>query len=73
VGRFLLDLPLRWQGARVLVIGHVATRWAFDHLLNGVPLEELIEADFGWRLGWEYQLDDQALPTRLKPTALKKV
>jgi 2,3-bisphosphoglycerate-dependent phosphoglycerate mutase len=56
VGRFFPDLRLRWQGARVLVIGHVATRWAFDHLLDGVALEELIEADFGWREGWEYQL-----------------
>jgi len=56
VGRFLTDLPLRWAGARVLVIGHVATRWAFDHLLDGVPLEDLIEADFGWREGWEYHL-----------------
>jgi 2,3-bisphosphoglycerate-dependent phosphoglycerate mutase len=28
VGRFLPDLRLRWEGARVLIIGHVATRWA---------------------------------------------
>jgi alpha-ribazole phosphatase/probable phosphoglycerate mutase len=56
VGRFLPDLRLRWAGARVLVIGHVATRWAFDHLLDGVALEELIMADFGWREGWEYQI-----------------
>jgi hypothetical protein len=38
------------------VIGHVATRWAFDHLLNGVALEGLIDADFGWREGWEYRM-----------------
>lgn len=56
VGRFLGDLPLRWAGQRVLVIGHVAARWAFDHLLDGVALEELIEADFAWREGWEYRL-----------------
>src|SRR5215216_3345232 len=56
VGRFLPDLHLRWEGARVLIIGHVATRWAFDHLLNGVPLENLITAEFNWREGWEYQL-----------------
>src|SRR6202011_1230367 len=31
VGLFLNDLPLRWDGQRVLVIGHVATRWALDH------------------------------------------
>jgi broad specificity phosphatase PhoE len=56
VSRFLDDLPLRWAGLRVLVIGHVATRWAFDHLLDGVALEDLIKADFGWREGWEYRM-----------------
>ena len=35
VGRFLADLPTRWDGKRVLVIGHVATRWGLDHFLNG--------------------------------------
>jgi alpha-ribazole phosphatase/probable phosphoglycerate mutase len=39
VGRFLGDLPLRWNGQRILVIGHVATRWGLDHFLGGVPLE----------------------------------
>lgn len=56
VGRFLNDLKLRWEDPRVLVIGHVATRWAFDHLLDGVPLEDLMEADFAWREGWEYRV-----------------
>lgn len=54
VGRFLSDLPLRWAGSRVLVIGHVATRWGLDHLLNDVPLEEMATADFDWQPGWEY-------------------
>jgi hypothetical protein len=31
--------------------------WAFDHALNGVALEELIDADFGWRDGWEYRIE----------------
>jgi len=56
VGRFLDDLPLRWSNTRVLVIGHVATRWAFEHLLNGVSLENLVLAEFDWREGWEYLL-----------------
>jgi 2,3-bisphosphoglycerate-dependent phosphoglycerate mutase len=30
VGRFLGDLPLRWDGQRVLVIGHGATRGAWS-------------------------------------------
>jgi 2,3-bisphosphoglycerate-dependent phosphoglycerate mutase len=57
VGRFLTDLPFRWDGRRVLVIGHVATRWGFDHIIDGVPLEDLVAEEFGWRPGWEYWLD----------------
>lgn len=58
VGRFLGDLPSRWSGQRVLVIGHVATRWAFDHFVNGVRLEDLVEETFVWQEGWEYELAD---------------
>jgi 2,3-bisphosphoglycerate-dependent phosphoglycerate mutase len=56
VGRFLGDLPLRWDGQRVLVIGHVATRWGLDHFLRGMAMEDLIEQDFAWQEGWEYQI-----------------
>ena len=55
-GRFLGDLPLRWDGQRVLVIGHVATRWGLDHFIGGTSLEELMEQDFAWQEGWEYRL-----------------
>lgn len=54
--RFLSDVPTRWGGNRILLIGHVATRLALDHYINGVPLEDVIEADFDWRPGWEYVL-----------------
>jgi 2,3-bisphosphoglycerate-dependent phosphoglycerate mutase len=57
LGSFLADLPPRWAGQRVLVIGHVATRWGLDHLLTGIPLEELATADFAWQRGWEYGAD----------------
>jgi broad specificity phosphatase PhoE len=52
----LLALFPRWDGGRVLVIGHVATRWALDHFVDGIPLEELAGRDFGWQEGWEYEL-----------------
>jgi len=56
VGRFLGDLPLRWDGQRIVVIGHVATRWGLDHFVHGASLEDLMEQDFGWQEGWEYRL-----------------
>jgi len=56
VGRFLADLPLRWEGKRVVVIGHGATFWAFEHLVGGRPLEDLVAAPWEWQEGWEYRL-----------------
>ncbi len=35
VGRFLTDLPTRWAGQRVVVIGHIATRWGLDRFTDG--------------------------------------
>jgi 2,3-bisphosphoglycerate-dependent phosphoglycerate mutase len=52
VSSFLAEVP----GERVLVIGHVATRWALDHRVNGRPLHELAAEEFDWRPGWEYAL-----------------
>jgi 2,3-bisphosphoglycerate-dependent phosphoglycerate mutase len=56
VGRFMNDLELRWSDRRVLVVGHTATRWAFDHLLEGMAVEDLVASPFSWREGWEYRL-----------------
>ena len=54
VDSFLADVRSGWSGQRVLVIGHVATRWGLDHALTGVPLEVLAVEDFAWQPGWEY-------------------
>jgi 2,3-bisphosphoglycerate-dependent phosphoglycerate mutase len=56
-GRFLADLAPRWEGQRIVVIGHVATRWGLDHVLEGVSVEDLLARDFAWRPGWLYVLD----------------
>lgn len=53
---FLDELVAERQSQRVLLIGHVATRWALDHVAHGKALEELVDAPFDWREGWEYVL-----------------
>lgn len=45
-----------WDGARVVVVGHSATRWALDHLLAGAVLHEVMVAPFAWQEGWLYTL-----------------
>ena len=54
VGGFLQNLG-PWSGTRVLVVGHIATKFAFDHFLNDVPLEEFFSTPFIWQQGWEYE------------------
>jgi broad specificity phosphatase PhoE len=54
VRSFLYDLARAWDGSRVLVIGHAATRWGLDHLLRGVRLADLVDSPFEWQEGWEY-------------------
>lgn len=56
VARVLDDLPLRWDGKRLVIIGHMATRWALEHLLNGMTVEDLAAEEFVWQEGWEYRL-----------------
>jgi alpha-ribazole phosphatase/probable phosphoglycerate mutase len=53
---FLHEVAAKSEGKRVLLIGHVATRWALDHYVLGIPLEQLVAAPFQWREGWEYPL-----------------
>ena len=57
VSSFLDDL----RGGRVLMIGHVATRWALDCRVHGRTLEELAGEEFDWQPGWEYELRSGAI------------
>lgn len=45
---FLNDLAREWDGNRVLIIGHGATKLALDHLLGGLSLEDAASQMFTW-------------------------
>jgi broad specificity phosphatase PhoE len=52
---FLEDLLKDYEGKRVMVIGHRATQFGLDHLINGIPMPELVTAKFTWQPGWKYE------------------
>ena len=56
VASFLADVRMRWDGARVLVIGHSGTRYALDYVLGGADLPTVVAAPGEWQPGWEYEL-----------------
>jgi broad specificity phosphatase PhoE len=60
IASFLAEFRAEHDGERIVVIGHAATRWALDHLLDGRPLERVVSDPFDWREGWEYLLEPVA-------------
>lgn len=49
------ELRAGTHGSRVLLIGHSATRWALEHLIDGRPLEQVVGVPLVWQPGWIYQ------------------
>jgi len=57
VARCLADLPTRWDGQRVMLIGHLATYRALEHVTTGRSVRDLVAAAFEWQAeGWQYRL-----------------
>ena len=56
VGWFVEDLGRFFGDARVLVVGHVATRWGLDRALRGITLGRLAGERFVWQPGWQYRM-----------------
>lgn len=54
---FLIDLLRDFDGKTVMIIGHRATQFGLDHWIDGVSLEELVQAKFKWQPGWTYNLE----------------
>ena len=55
---FLENLAGSHDGQRVLLIGHSATRFALDHLLTDIPLEDVVTSPYVWQPGWEYRVPE---------------
>lgn len=53
---FLAEVAREWDGRRILLVGHSATRWALSHLIDRVALEQLVTEPFTWQAGWHYSL-----------------
>lgn len=53
---FLSDLKTRWDGKRVLIVGHRGTHYALDHFIGNKPLEDCVREVFVWQPGWTYEL-----------------
>ncbi len=58
---FLNFLLKNYAGKRVMIIGHRATQYGLDNLINGISLEKLTASHFKWQPGWRYELTGKSL------------
>ncbi|MEK9196261.1 MAG: histidine phosphatase family protein [Patescibacteria group bacterium] len=53
---FLTDLKKNYDGKKIMIIGHRATQYNLEFLINNIPLETIIPAPWSWQPGWQYLL-----------------
>jgi broad specificity phosphatase PhoE len=56
VAAWLDDVVRDYARQTVLVVGHRATFYALEHLINAVPLRDAVLAPWQWQPGWLYLL-----------------
>ncbi len=54
---FLDDLLKNYDGKRIMIIGHRATQYGLENIINKIPLEQLLATKFKWQPGWRYILE----------------
>ncbi len=66
VGAFLREVLRGYDGKRVVVIGHRATKYGLEYWTGEKSLEEIVRAPWEWRAVpiWRYELDEAALERR---------
>lgn len=53
---FLSELNAKYADQTVMIIGHRATQYALEHLINDVPLPQAVLSPWHWQPGWKYEL-----------------
>jgi len=56
ISGWLGEVTRQFAARTVLVIGHRATFFALEHLLNGVTLRDAVTSPWTWQPGWTYHL-----------------
>jgi len=53
---FLQNLLKDCDNKKVMIIGHRATQYGLEHLINKVPLKKVVTDVWQWQSGWTYHL-----------------
>jgi len=56
VQEFFKELKQKYPDKNILVVGHRATQYGIEALINGKTVEECLNTPFKWQPFWEYNL-----------------
>ena len=62
VSEWLSEALQNLGAATILIIGHRATYYALEHLLNRVTLGQAVTSPWTWQPGWTYHLPERGFP-----------
>jgi broad specificity phosphatase PhoE len=62
VGKFLVEVLMDYDDRKVMIIGHRATQYSLENIINSVSLCDAISKPFKWQPGWKYNLKDIQQP-----------
>jgi broad specificity phosphatase PhoE len=60
---FLDYLAADYESKTVMIIGHRATQYGLDQLVNGKSLEDAVLAPWQWQPGWKYEFEPRQTST----------
>ncbi len=53
---FLDELKKKYEGKKIMIIGHRATQYGLEHWIKGVSIKDAITVSFKWQPGWTYSI-----------------
>ncbi len=53
---FLQDLVKKYDGKKILIIGHRATQYGLERWIKSISLKDAISEKWKWQPGWKYEL-----------------
>jgi broad specificity phosphatase PhoE len=57
VKEFLFEVKNDRDEQTVMIIGHRATQYALENLINGIDLKKAVTSPWSWQPGWTYELN----------------
>lgn len=54
----LKEIAKKYDGGTIMIIGHRATQYGLEHIINHISIYDAVTAPWQWQPGWKYIFSD---------------